>query len=379
MLCTNQQALVQLFPCFEDVPPTVVDWQPWHHAGGANYNFNIVLRNGGTYWCDLGKPTPEAIEVTIANLRGISPTVHFNVPRGYAMLIPHLERDPDLRDAFFRRLQVIVYSAASLPPDLWQRLEALSIAARGVRVPMISAWGMTETAPLHTTCHWPIERAGLIGVPIPGSELKLVPTEGRCEMRCRGPNVMAGYFKRPDLTAAAFDDEGFLRTGDAGYLLDPEDPNKGLVYDGRLVEDFKLLTGNRVQVGEVRLAAIAAGAPVVQDAVVVGENRDDIGLLVFPNFEECRRLAGEGSLGAGALLRHPAVTARLTAGIAAHNRGNAASSRRIRRAMLLAEPPSLDAGEITDKGYVNQRAVIRNRAALVERLYDDRDPEVILF
>jgi feruloyl-CoA synthase len=379
MLCTNQAALAQLFPCFEDVPPTVVDWQPWHHAGGANYNFNIVLRNGGTYWCDLGKPTAEAIGTTLANLRGVSPTVHFNVPRGWAMLIPRLEGDADLRESFFRRLQVIVYSAASLPPELWRRLEALSVAARGVRVPMISAWGMTETAPLHTTCHWPIDRAGLIGVPIPGSELKLVPAEGRYEMRCRGPNVMTGYVGRPDLTAAAFDDEGFLRTGDAGRLVDPDDPNKGLVFDGRLVEDFKLLTGNRVHAGEVRLAAIGAGAPVVQDAVVVGENRDEVGLLVFPNLEECRRLAGAPSLASEALLRHPAVIARLTASIAAHNRAHAASSRRIGRALLLAEPPSLDAGEITDKGYVNQRAVIRNRAALVERLYAENDPDVILF
>ncbi len=375
MMCSNQQALAQLFTFYEDAPPVVVDWQPWHHAGGANYNFNMVLRNGGSYYIDLGKPTAEAIGVTVENLRAVSPTAHFNVPRGYAMLIPYLEADAELRDGFFRRLDVIVYSAASLPPELWARLEALSVAARGVRVPMISAWGMTELAPLHTTAHWPIDRAGLIGVPIPGSEIKLVPSQGRFEMRARGPNVMSGYLDQSDLTAASFDDEGFFKTGDAGYLRDADDPNQGLVYDGRLTEEFKLLTGNWVAVGAVRVGVIDFGAPVIEDAVVVGENRDMLGLLVFPNLSACQELASGEAV--ADVLRDPRVIAAFRRGVEAYNADNAASSRRIARALLMDEPPSVEAGEITDKGYVNQRAVIDRRGDLVERLYTADDPDVI--
>ncbi len=375
MLCSNQQALARLFQFYEDTPPVVVDWQPWHHAGGANYNFNAVLRNGGAYHIDLGRPTEDGIAVTVENLRAVSPTAHFNVPRGYAMLIPYLEADAGLRETFFRRLEVIVYSAASLPPELWARLEALSIAARGVRVPMISAWGMTELAPLHTTAHWPIDRPGLIGVPVPGCEVKLVPTHGRLEIRARGPNVMAGYLDQPTLNAAAFDEEGFLKTGDAGFLRDPNDPDKGLVYDGRLTEEFKLLTGNWVAVGAVRVAVIDAAAPQIEDAVVVGENRDMLGLLVFPNLAHCRELAGGGT--AEDALRHPLVIAAVRGGLEAYNARNPASSRRIARALLMAEPPSVAAGEITDKGYVNQRAVIARRRGLAERLFDEDDPDVI--
>jgi feruloyl-CoA synthase len=378
MMCSNQQALAQLFPFYEDAPPVVVDWQPWHHAGGANYNYNMVLRNGGTYYIDLGKPTDAAIGTTLENLRAISPTAHFNVPRGYAMLIPHLESDAELRRSFFRRLEVIVYSAASLPPELWVRLENLSIAARGIRVPMISAWGMTELAPLHTTAHWPIDRAGLIGVPIPGSEVKLVPSQDRFEMRVRGPNVLPFYIGDPELTAASFDEEGFFKTGDAGYLLDPADPAKGLVYDGRLTEEFKLLTGNWVAVGAVRIAVIGACESVVEDGVVVGENRDFLGVLLFPDIAKCRSLAnaqpGEPT---AAVLRHHSVTSELRRGLEAYNCVNPASSRRIARALLMEEPPSLAAGEITDKGYVNQRAVLARRQALVERLYAPDDPDVI--
>ena len=375
MLCSNQQALARLFPFHEDTPPVVVDWQPWHHAGGANYNFNTVLRNGGTYHIDLGRPTEDGIGATVEALRTVSPTAHFNVPRGYAMLIPYLEADAALRATFFRRLEVIVYSAAALPPDLWARLEALSVAARGVRVPMVSAWGMTELAPLHTTTHWPIDRPGLIGVPVPGCEVKLVPTNGRLEIRARGPNVMAGYLDRPELDAAAFDEEGFLKTGDAGFLRDPADPGQGLVYDGRLTEEFKLLTGAWVAVGAVRTAVIDAGAPQIEDAVVVGENRDMLGLLIFPDRAYCRALAGGGPVEDA--LRHERVIEAVRSGLEAHNARNPASGRRIARALLMAEPPSVAAGEITDKGYVNQRAVIARRGALVERLFDEDDPEII--
>jgi feruloyl-CoA synthase len=379
MMCSNQQAVAQLFPCFEETPPVIVDWQPWHHVGGANFNYHIGLRNGGTYYIDGGKPTEDAIGTTIENLRSVSPTIHFNVPRGYAMLIPYLERDAALRDTFFRKLQIIVYSAASLPPELWARLEALSVAARGVRVPMISAWGTTELAPLHTTAHWPIDRAGLIGAPIPGSEVKLAPTQGRFEMRARGPNVMSGYIGQPELTASVFDDEGFLMTGDAGYLLDPEDPNKGLVYDGRLTENFKLLTGNWVAVGALRVAVIDFGAPVIQDVVVTGENRERLGLLVFPNLAHCRALAGDGATNDEAVLSHPRVITTVRRAIDTYNADNSASSRRVELVLLMTEPASLEAGEITDKGYVNQRAVLARRANLVDGLYDGSDARALRF
>ena len=379
MLCSNQQAVAQLFPCFRETPPVMVDWQPWHHVGGGNFNYHIALHNGGSYHIDHGKPTDEAIATTLENLRTVSPTIHFNVPRGYAMLIPALEADPELRDTFFRRLQIIVYSAASLPPELWARLEALSVAARGVRVPMISAWGMTELAPLHTTTHWPIDRAGLIGAPIPGSEVKLKPSQGRFEICARGPNVMAGYIGLPEMTQQAFDDEGYLMTGDAAYLLDPDDPNKGLVYDGRLTENFKLQTGNWVAVGTVRLAIIDAGTPFIQDAVVVGEGREMIGLLVFPDLAACRSLVGDDRASDERLLRHPRVVEAIRNGIDAYNAQNSASSRRIGRAMLLLEPPSLEAGETTDKGYLNQRAVIARRADLVAGLFEKKDARVLYF
>src|SRR6185437_7598557 len=259
----------------------VLDWLPWSHTFGANHNFNMVLFHGGSLYVDEGRPAPELLERTIANLRDVSPTLYFNVPRGYDVLLPYLERDAGLRDAFFRDLDVIFYAAASLPGPLWDRLEAVAMAARGALPLMLSAWGSTETAPMATTVHWRIRRAGVIGLPAPGTRIKLAPSGTKLELRVMGPNVTPGYWKRPDLTAAAFDEEGFFRMGDAGKWVDPEDPAQGLAFDGRIAEDFKLVSGTWVHVGALRTAAVAAGAPLVQDAVVTGLDREQIGLLVF--------------------------------------------------------------------------------------------------
>jgi feruloyl-CoA synthase len=372
MLCSNQQAIAQVWPFLEERPPVIVDWLPWSHTFGGNHNFNMMLRNGGTLYIDGGRPVPGAIETTVANLREVPSTLHFNVPRGFDMLIPHLASDAALRATFFGDLDAIFYAAAALPQSLWEGLERLAVAATGRRTVMLSAWGSTETAPGATHVHFPIERAGVIGLPLPGTEIKLAPAGGgKLELRVRGPNVTPGYWRRPELAGEAFDEEGFLETGDAGKLAEARDPGRGLLFDGRLAEDFKLTSGTWVHVGELRTAVITAGAPVVQDVVVTGHDRQAVGLLVFPSPAGCRSLCRDLAPDAplAELVRRPEVRRRLAAGLAAHNAANPASSRRIRSAVLLAELPSIDAGEITDKGYVNQRAVLARRAALVERLH----------
>jgi feruloyl-CoA synthase len=378
MMCSNQQAIVQIWPFITRRPPVLVDWLPWSHTFGGNHNFNMILRNGGTLYIDAGKPVPGLVEKTVANLRDVAPTLYFNVPRGFDMILPYLERDAALRDHFFSDLDTIFYAAAALPPNLWRRLEALSVAARGEKVVMTSAWGATETAPLAAGVHFPIDRAGVIGIPVPGTELKMLPNAGKLEMRVRGPNVTPGYYRREDLAREAFDEDGFYMIGDAGRLADPEDPAKGILFDGRVAEDFKLLTGSWVSVGAIRVAIIAAGAQVIQDAVVAGHDRDEVGLLVFPSPAGAAEVAGlDPHTPMPELAANDKVRAALRDGLAAYNGENPGSSTRIGRVLMLTEPPVIDANEITDKGYINQRAVLERRASLVETLFSD-DPEVVL-
>jgi len=378
MLCSNQQAIAQSWPFLRARPPVLVDWLPWHHTFGGNHNFNMTLYHGGSLYIDDGKPAPGLIERTAENLRAHPPTLYFNVPRGFDVLLPHLEQDAALRLALFERLDLLFYAGAALPQHLWARLEAVALRAREAPLFMASAWGATETSPLITTVHFPIDHAGIIGLPAPGCEVKLVPREGKLEMRARGPNITPGYVREPALTEAAFDADGWYYTGDAGRLADPSDPRKGIVFDGRIAEDFKLTSGTWVNVGAVRIAALAVGSPAIQDLVVAGEGQAEIGVLVFPSLPGCRALAGS-SAELDALVQDASVRARVIEAIERYNETHAGSSRRIGRALLLVEPPALDAGEITDKGYINQRAVLRERAALVARLYaDPPDVEVLV-
>ncbi len=380
MLCSNQQAIAQLWHFLDEEPPVIVDWLPWSHTFGANHNFNMVLAHGGSLYIDDGKPAPGLIDRTVANLRDVSPTIYFNVPRGYDMLIPHLARDAALRRSFFRSLKLIFYAAAALPQNLWDQLEQLSAQETGKRVMMTSAWGSTETAPMATSAHFELERAGVIGLPAPGTEIKLVPYGAKLEMRVRGPNVTPGYWKRPDLSRAAFDEEGFYRIGDTGRFADPDDPANGLEFDGRIAEDFKLMSGTWVSVGALRVKALVLLAPVAQDIVVAGHDREDVTLLVFANAAGCRGLCPDlpAELPLEQVLQDERVRTHVARGLRRLADEGGGSSRYAARALLMAEPPSIDAGEITDKGYINQRAVLIRRAALVERLYrPDGDPEVI--
>jgi feruloyl-CoA synthase len=370
MLTSNQQMIRQCWPFLENVPPVIVDWLPWNHTFGGNHNFNMVLANGGSLYIDDGKPVPGLIEKTVANLRDVAPNIYFNVPRGFDVLLPYLESDEALARHFFSRLQVIFYAGAALPQNLWERLERKAEAV-GKRVAMVSSWGSTETAPMVTSVHFPIDRAGVIGIPAPGCELLMQPNGDKLEMRVRGPNVTPGYYKRPDLSAAGFDAEGFYCIGDAGRLADAANPAAGVVFDGRIAEDFKLMSGTWVHVGTLRIKAIAALAPVAQDVVITGHDREEVGLLVFASPAGCAGLCPElpKDTPLSTLIADPRVRERVAHGLrtlAAEARG---SSTHATRALLLAEPPSIDANEITDKGYINQRAVLARRNAAVTALY----------
>lgn len=368
MLCANQAMLAAAWPFVRDMAPLLVDWLPWNHTFGGNFCFNLALFNGGTFHIDDGKPAPPLIGRTVENLRLASPNLYFNVPAGFAALLPALEQGADLRDCFFRDLKAIFYAAAALPQDLWDRLERVADLSGHPRPLMLSAWGSTETAPLATLVHFSIPRAGNIGLPVPGCELKFQPSGAKYELRLRGPNITPGYHDRPDLTAAAFDEEGFYRMGDAGLLADPDDPSAGVLFDGRVAEDFKLTTGTWVSVGALRVGTVGACSPLVQDVVVTGHDTDRIGLLIWPAMAAVAGLDPEAGDDPDALCASAKVIAAIAEKLAVWNAANPASSTRIDRFVLMPEPPSIDANEITDKGYVNQRATLERRAELVDAL-----------
>jgi feruloyl-CoA synthase len=351
MLCANQQQLRQVWPFTRSEPVVLVDWLPWSHTFGGNHNFGLVLWSGGTMHLDAGRPPPGLIEVTLANLGEVSPTVYTNVPAGFAALVPRLEDDDELAQRFFARLRCVLYAAAALPVELWDRLDGLARRVTGRSVPLTSSWGSTETAPLATAAHFALDGPGCIGVPVPGVTLKLVPNGRKLELRVQGPNVTPGYLGEPERTAEAFDDEGFYCMGDAGRFLDPTQPEKGIVFDGRVAEDFKLATGTWVNVGTLRTVLVSAGSGAIQDAVITGSDRAEVGALVW--------LTATGDRD------------QLRTAIEKHNAAHPQSSTRIARALVLDEPPSIDGHEITDKGYINQRAVLERRARDVERLYVD--------
>ncbi|MBT5430203.1 MAG: feruloyl-CoA synthase [Rhodospirillaceae bacterium] len=380
MLCSNQQAISQVWKFLEDKPPVTIDWLPWNHTFGGNHNLNMILRNGGTLYIDSGKPAPGLIDKTVANLKEISPTIYFNVPRGFDMLLPYFETDNRLRETFFRNLDVIFYAAAALTQSTWDKLEALSRQTIGEQVMMLSGWGATETAPDCTQVYWPISKAGVIGIPIPSTKLKLTPNEGKLEIKVKGPNVTPGYWKQPELTKRAFDEEGYYRIGDAVRFEDIEKPEKGIIFDGRVAENFKLSSGTWVSVGNIRTDILAKIDRVAQDIVIAGHNREEIGILIFPNINSCKKLCGPISEETSneEILRHKNVINELLVGLNDYNLKNKSTSRKVARALFLVDPPDIDSNEITDKGYINQRAVLEGRSNYVSKLFGSGVDIIIL-
>ncbi len=351
-----------------DEIPEVLDWLPWNHISGSNVNFNGAVWNGATFWIDDGKPTPALFNRTIRNLREVSPQTFGTAPIALSMLADAMEEDDTLRQAFFKRMKSIGYGGATLSDDLYGRLQALAIAETGKRIPIITMYGATETQGI-TVVHWIVERVGLIGLPLPGMTLKLVPNGNKLEVRIKGPSVMPGYLDMPEKNAEVFDEEGFYCLGDAAKFVDPDAPEKGIIFDGRVGEDFKLSSGTWVSVGTLRPDLVAACSPLIFDAVIAGQDKDYIAALVWPAqavFEHYVQEAG-GDIQA-AMMR---LYGELTEKIRAFNAAEPGSSRRIGRFVVMTDPPSIDAGEITDKGYVNQRAVIDARAHLVGALYGE--------
>jgi feruloyl-CoA synthase len=374
MICSNQQMILQGFPFLSEEPPVVVDWMPWNHTAGGNHNTGMTLYNGGTLYIDDGRPTAAGINETVRNLREIAPTIYFNMPRGYDELLRHFRTDARLRENFFRRVKFMFYAGAALSQALWDGYRELMTETCGERIMMATGLGATETSPMALQCTWDTEHSGVIGIPMPGVEAKLVTHGSKTEIRVKGPNVTPGYWKEPELTRQAFDEEGYYRFGDAVRFLDPEDVNQGLIFDGRLAEDFKLSSGTFVNVGPLRNKIIHWFAPFVTDVVIVGHDRNYLGVLLFPNLEACRMLASalRKTASAAAILAHEAVRGKMISLLLSFALQATGNSNRVERAMLVEEPPSLDAGEITDKGSLNQRAILDRRAALVEEMYAAR-------
>ncbi|MFL6716152.1 MAG: feruloyl-CoA synthase [Burkholderiaceae bacterium] len=378
MLCSNQQMLLQTFAFMKDEPPVLVDWLPWNHTFGGSHNVGIVLYNGGTLYLDDGKPTPRDFATTVNNLREIAPTVYFNVPKGFEMLTEALEHDAALRDTFFSKVKLFFCAGAGLSQAAWDRLDAIAVAHCGESIRIMTGLGMTETSPSCTFGTGDIVRAGYVGVPAPGCKVKLVPFGDKLEARFHGPHVTPGYWRAPHLSAEAFDEQGYYCTGDALRFVDEAHPELGFMFDGRIAEDFKLSSGTFVSVGPLKARVISQGAPYVMDAVVTGLNRNAIGLLVFPRLENCLVLSG---LPADAtprqVLESSPVRAYFQRLLDLLNAQASGSSNRIDRLLLQAEPPSIDHRELTDKGSINQAAVLRRRAEMVDAMYEGREEQTI--
>ena len=381
MLCSNQQMILQTLPCLGDEPPVLVDWLPWHHTFGGNHNIGIVLYNGGSLYLDEGRPIPGQFAESVRNLHDVSPTMYLNVPKGYDELAQALRCDRTLATKFFGRVQLLFYAAASLSQHVSDELQRLAIETCGERLVFVTGLGSTETAPMAICRPWASELASAIGLPVPGVDAKLTPSGQKLEARVRGPNVTPGYWRQPALTAAAFDDEGFYCMGDAVRPEDPGDFSRGVLFDGRIKEDFKLSTGTWVSVGPLRAKIVLHFAPYLRDAVIAGEARSEIAMLGLPDLDACRTLCSsdlDSRATVGEVLTHPAVRDcfrdRLTT-FAANATG---STSRVTRMILMEDPPSLDAGEVTDKGSLNQRAILARREALVNALYADDQPSHVL-
>lgn len=380
MLSCNQQMHTQCYPFLEAEPPVLVDWLPWHHTAGGNANMGTVLSNGGTLYIDAGKPTPAGMAQTVANLREVASTVYYTVPKGLEMLVEAMRRDEQLRARFFSRMKLIFPAGAGLPKPVQDAIDEMSMQVRGHRTPMTMGLGMTETAPFAISAHLPTWQPGVIGLPAPGVEVKLAPVADKLEVRYRGPSITPGYWRQPELSREAFDDEGFFCSGDGAVFIDPAQPSLGLRFDGRIAEDFKLSSGTWVNVGAMRAVVLAAGSPYIHDVVFVGQDRDELGMLIFLTAAASRLSA---QLDSNAAYHEIAGDVGVRMWLSdllkalAHRAGG--SSQRVTRALVLDQPPSIAAGEITDKGTINQRAVISARQAMVERLYAAaRDPGVVM-
>ena len=379
MICANQVMLVETLAFLKDEPPVIVDWLPWNHTFGGNHNIGLTLFNGGSMYLDDGKPTPEGIEQTVRNLREISPTVYFNVPKGYESLLPYLRDDKALRAKFFHRLHAMFFSGAALSPFVWNSLDELAVAETGYRVPMLTGLGATETSPFFMSVKPATSRSGHVGLPVSGNDAKLVPNNGKLEVRARGPNVTPGYWRQPELTAAAFDEEGFYKFGDALKLAVADDLDAGFDFDGRIAEDFKLASGTWVSVGPLRARFAAACAPLVRDVVIAGINRDEVSALVVLDLDGCRLInpalpLDDLAATASDPLIRDAFRERLTKFLSEAT----GSSTKITRAVLLDTPLSIDRGEVTDKGSINQRAVLDHRAGLIDELYSPTPPSRVI-
>ena len=371
MWCANQAMIVSALKFFADEPPVIVDWAPWHHTAGGNHDVGLVLHNGGTLYIDGGKPLPGAIEETVRNLREIAPTWYFTVPKGYEALLPFFRADTALRENFFSRLKVLWFAGAGLAQHVFDEWKELAHRTCGEDILFLTGLGSTETAPYAFGRMWDTENSANIGLPPPGLAVKLVPRDGKYEARLKGPNITPGYWREPKLTADAFDEEGFYKLGDALRFDDPAIPEKGLLFEGRIAEDFKLATGTWVSVGPLRAAFIAHCAPYVKDVVIAGADRDFIAVLIFPDLDACRRLAPDLSKDAAAadIVAHEGVRREVRFLLGSLAKQSTGSSNRVMRAILTDTPPSLDVGEATDKGSINQRMVLKHRAALVGELY----------
>ena len=381
MMTSNQAMVVAVNPSFAETPPVLLEWLPWSHTFGGNNNFNLVLSNGGSLYIDEGRPLPNAIEKTVRNLREISPTIYYNVPKGFEMLLPYLQQDEALRRKLFARLQCFFYAGAALPPYVRSELERLSLETVGVEIPMLTSLGSTETGPTAITVTAKACAPGVVGIPNSGVELKLVPNDGKWEARLKSPSITPGYWRQPELTKKAFDDEGYYLLGDALRFKDPNNPDQGLMFDGRVAEDFKLATGTWVSVGPLRMKFVAECEPYATDVVVAGQDRDDAAALVIPNYVACRALDPDLGPDAGPaeIVASERVRAEFARRLAAFNKNAGGSSGRFARLILMDDPPSLDTGEMTDKGSINQRAVLSHRTALIEDLYADRpSPRVLV-
>ncbi|MCF5707137.1 AMP-binding protein [Pseudomonas syringae] len=378
MLCANQQMLLQTFPVFGEEPPVLVDWLPWNHTFGGSHNLGIVLYNGGTFYLDNGKPTAQGFVETLRNLKEISPTAYLTVPKGWEELVNALEKDADLRARFFTRMKLFFFAAAGLSQSIWDRLDRVAEQHCGERIRMMAGLGMTEAAPSCTFTTGPLSMAGYIGLPAPGCEVRLVPVDGKLEGRFRGPHIMPGYWRSPQQTAEVFDEDGFYCSGDAIKLADPAAPELGLMFDGRLAEDFKLSSGVFVSVGPMRNRAVLDGSPYVQDVVIAAPDRECLGALVFPRVYDCRQLAGlKADASDAKVLASAPVRQWFADWLARLNRNASGNASRLEWIVLLTEPASIDRGEITDKGSINQRAVLQWRAATVDALYRGENPDVI--